>query len=336
MSEIQTVEQFIMSYAQNNVTGSKEFSQFTSSHYGYLAHKQDGTAVFGTQRIFQGDHLRIYLHPFNAPLYGLSPKHYHNYFEMGYLLRGRATSISDGVETELIAGDLFICNLQSLHQCKTFGTDDYLFNIMIMPSMFDDSFLQMIEGNHLFTSFFMNSIMNVNNENSCMVFHLQPESSLQFFLHKLMVEYLSHPEQKDPVYLQLLLACFFRELGRNYGDKMEQESQQEQKDLSISQVISYLTDHFSTATLQSTAEHFHYTTRFMTGYISRYTNQSFSDIMKELKLRKTCEYILNTDDTFEVIAEKVGYSSSGYLNSVFRKKFGMSMGEYRKYHRGKK
>ena len=82
MSEIQTVEQFIMSYAQNNVTGSKEFSQFTSSHYGYLAHKQDGTAVFGTQRIFQGDHLRIYLHPFNAPLYGLSPKHYHNYFEM--------------------------------------------------------------------------------------------------------------------------------------------------------------------------------------------------------------------------------------------------------------
>ena len=74
----------------------------------------------------------------------------------------------------------------------------------------------------------------------------------------------------------------------------------------------------------------------MTGYISRYTNQSFSDIMKELKLRKTCEYILNTDDTFEVIAEKVGYSSSGYLNSVFRKKFGMSMGEYRKYHRGKK
>ena len=120
---------------------------------------------------------------------GASPLHRHNYFEMGFVFQGECISISDGEEAHLHEGDLFIVSLQALHQMKTFSLDDYVFNIMINTSLFDQQFFQMIAGNDLFTQFFMNSILNIRSD-SCMIFRSGGQTDFIYYLYKLLCEYL--------------------------------------------------------------------------------------------------------------------------------------------------
>lgn len=271
--------------------------------------------------------LKVLMHPFKRQTNGASPLHRHNYFEMGFVFQGECISISDGEEAHLHEGDLFIVSLQALHQMKTFSLDDYVFNIMINTSLFDQQFFQMIAGNDLFTQFFMNSILNIRSD-SCMIFRSGGQTDFIYYLYKLLCEYLFSTDC-DQTYIRLLLACMFRELSRQYKSDMETMSREENQGLSISSVLQYLTEHYDSATLQSTADQFHYTTRFMTSFIAKYTGSSFGSILRELKLQNASRLVLHSELSFEEIAKAVGYNERGYLDRVFKKRFGKTMREYR-------
>lgn len=272
--------------------------------------------------------LNVLLHPFKRQKDGASPLHRHAYFEMGFVFQGECISSSDGIETRLQAGDLFIVSLQALHQMKTFSEQDYVFNIMIRTSLFDQRFFETIAGYDLFSQFFMNSILNIPSD-SCLIFRSGGQSDFTYYIYKILCEFLFE-DRPDQNYIRLLLACVFRELSRQYHQEMEDKSRRENEGLSISAVLEYLTEQYATATLQSTAAHFHYTSRFLSGFISKYTGSSFAGILRELKLQNASHMVERTDLSFHEIAKAVGYNERGYLDRVFKKRFGKTMSEYRK------
>lgn len=200
---------------------------------------------------------------------------------------------------------------------------------MISPSVFDHDFLATASTNEKFTAFFSDSRLNIQNKNSLLISHASNYSSLQFFLHKLIVEYLTDLQGIKTAYLELLLNCLLREISQAYILDRKEENDSLCANLPITQIIEYLSEHLATATLESTALHFHYTPRYLTSYLAQYANQSFSKLIKEMKLVKTCEYLRYSNISLGEIAEKVGYNNSGYLNKLFKERYGLSLSRYR-------
>lgn len=60
------------------------------------------------------------------------------------------------------------------------------------------------------------------------------------------------------------------------------------------------------------------------------TGKTINRFVREIRLNKAKELILNSDKTIAEIAYEVGFGSSTYFNRCFHKHFGSSPGEFRK------
>lgn len=62
----------------------------------------------------------------------------------------------------------------------------------------------------------------------------------------------------------------------------------------------------------------------------QYYGRTPSQLITEIRMNLAREYLRNTGDTLEVIAEKIGYHSVSQLHKVFQQVYGESPGTYRK------
>ena len=66
--------------------------------------------------------------------------------------------------------------------------------------------------------------------------------------------------------------------------------------------------------------------------IRQNTGVSFTDLLKQIRMSRATEYLLNTDLPVFEIAEIVGYHSADHFSRVFRSQFRCSPQEYRRTH----
>ena len=59
------------------------------------------------------------------------------------------------------------------------------------------------------------------------------------------------------------------------------------------------------------------------------TGKSVNQYIRELRLSKAASLLKETDITIAEIAYKVGFSSQSYFNKVFRKRYGITPGDYK-------
>lgn len=95
----------------------------------------------------------------------------------------------------------------------------------------------------------------------------------------------------------------------------------------------YMVDHYRTATLASTAKHFHYSESYLSRLISRQLGMSFSQLLQTIRLDKSCELLINSDVKITELCERVGYDNESYYIQLFRKVYGITPLQYRKKHR---
>ena len=65
----------------------------------------------------------------------------------------------------------------------------------------------------------------------------------------------------------------------------------------------------------------------------RETGQTTVNYIKELRLNKACDYLVNSGKSIADISKEVGYEDSQYFFRVFKKTTGLTPLEYRKAHR---
>ena len=323
------IRQKLLSYAKLEANTIKDFMKYNKEVKKPIRNRyKQVITVSDIPIIRKGLEIDVLLHPFRLQKNGASPLHKHTYFEMGFVFKGSCTSISDGHITKLNEGDVFIVNRNVLHQLKTDTIDDYVFNIVISLSAFNDQFLNMISHDNPVKNFFVNSILD-NQEKSCLVFRRDQENEASFFILKLIYECIKFG-YTDNNYIRLLLACIFRELSSKYQKETDERSKTKDREMTISKVLDYLAENYATVTLKSTAEYFHYSTRYITTFISKYTGKSFSYIVREFKLQNAIYMALYTKLSFADIANSVGYSERGYLDRTLKTHTGKTLSEHRK------
>lgn len=278
--------------------------------------------------IFKSDeNIIVSCHPFAAN--GHIVKHSHNYFELIYLARGNCDQMIDQTPCNLKEGDMVILSPNAKHSVNISSPKDLLFNIIIKPSLFRESFFCLIAENDMMSHFFLTSLFTMSEKNHFLYFPRHTNCAGAAHIQALIREYY----EKDLCYkksLECYLALLFSELLRSYRHKIDEENYEAMGNQALSSILSYMNLHKNEATLSSVAEEFHYHPNYLSGLIKKYTNKSFSEIIQEGKMQEACYYLKHTDMPIDDIVQLMNYYDRSYFNRVFKKTFGMTPGEYKK------
>lgn len=120
-------------------------------------------------------------------------------------------------------------------------------------------------------------------------------------------------------------------LQQNYFDDVRYLQIGAGGDPRLIQLANYLFDNFRTVTMKSLAEEFHYNESYLSALISEKTGQTFTSLMRTLRLSRA-EEILCTTPTIKLadVCERVGYNDTVRFIKDFKEKYGVTPAKYKR------
>lgn len=98
-----------------------------------------------------------------------------------------------------------------------------------------------------------------------------------------------------------------------------------------SEIFQYLYTHLNEKiTLSMLSQQFYMSESAVSSYIKRTTGLSFFDLLNEMRVGKTINYLLYTDFTLEELAEILGFVDGAHISKVFLARIGMKANDFRK------
>ena len=120
-----------------------------------------------------------------------------------------------------------------------------------------------------------------------------------------------------------LVICFLR-------SQTQLSLQPAAKEGDPSQIFLYLYSHLNEKiTLAGLSKLFFMSESAISSYITSTTGLSFFDLLSEMRVGKTINYLLYTDLTLEELAEILGFVDSAHISKVFLTRIGMNANEFR-------
>lgn len=155
----------------------------------------------------------------------------------------------------------------------------------------------------------------------------QQLAASQFFaknsLTQLLISLLKPEVINEFVYQNLLLPSFSAYHQTGAADSNRQ----------LAAVVDYLNQHYTDAdiSLELLSDRFGLDIVALSKGFKRFTHSTFIDYLTTLRLTEAKRRLIETNDHISAIAESIGYNSS-YFNRLFKRKFGVTPGQYRQAH----
>ena len=98
----------------------------------------------------------------------------------------------------------------------------------------------------------------------------------------------------------------------------------------IKGILDYIREHFGEEiTIKQAAELCFYSESHFMKYFKQYAGMPFIQYLNDYRLTMTGEFLQNTEESVTQIALKCGFENLSYFNRLFRRKFGVTPGQYR-------
>lgn len=272
----------------------------------------------------------------NMP-YQVDLMHYHNFFEISYVLSGSCTFLFEGETARLSAGDVCIVSPLSRHSLPL-KPGCICLSIVVRRSTVDSLFGRLLAQQDLLSMFFRNSLYEPRRANYILLKtgsdQLTFQTAQQLTYETNLTELYSNSCSAS--LLDLFLARSLR-AGRNAIALYRYEGYS-RKDFDFALVLQYIQQNYRTVTLSDLAEAFCFDEAYLSKLIRKNMGQKFTDVLRAVKMNRAMEYLMNTPMKISKIAEAVGYDSADHFSRIFRRVYGISPQQYRlhgpEYRRG--
>lgn len=245
--------------------------------------------------------------------------HRHDFVEILYVCKGRVANRVDGETLYMEQGDLCLHNTRARHCLDCIDPEAVLINIDLFPSLFEGVLRAFYEDD--------NPISNLlraqeGPERNYIYFAARSDALIPNRMREIIYEY-TQAGFRSSFALEAYLILLFTTLNRlgeysYYG-----------VDETTLQILDYIRENCTCATLNEMAQHFHYTPNYLTRLIKMRTGRNCKDIMKEAKLQRALSLLTNSQMPVGEIAEKVGYHSVSHFFKVFKEEYGITPRQYR-------
>ena len=115
------------------------------------------------------------------------------------------------------------------------------------------------------------------------------------------------------------------------GGLPEEKNEDTAHVISNTEIIQYIYNHLSEKlTLKDLSAKFFMCESSISHYIKSTTGLSYFDLINEMRIGKTINFLLYTDLTMEELAEILGFVDGAHISKVFMSRIGMKASDYRK------
>lgn len=252
-----------------------------------------------------------------------------DYFEICYVFRGSCQLRFEKEEFTLSEGDLCIIAPMSHQEAVIDDTTSVILMISIRKSTFDSTFFSLLSQKDLLSCFFRTHLYNEASPNYLLFMTNNSPDTKAIIKNLFMGNYM------DDLYANngtiSWVNILFLHILRNYSNTIRFYNYHLAADFSM--ILQYIQHNYRTLGLKELAESFHYNESHLSILIKKNTGSSFTDLITNLKISDSIDYLQRTDESIEKIAEYVGYNSADHFSRTFRKYYQYSPMQYRKIYR---
>lgn len=281
------------------------------------------TDFFCDKNIFRkGHNVRIMKHDRYTPAF----EHYHDVFEMNYVLSGKCIQRISGKKVSFQKGDICFIALNTPHTMEVFD-DSIILNILIRHDTFDDIFLNDLRNKTILTTFFLDNLYK-SYKTDHIIFHTGDDVVIRDMVLEMCVEHLEEDEFSDNL-LTHMASILFSKLMRGYADTADISGTSSRELEEQIRIMDYLQLNYRTATLTETADHFYYSTAYCSRLIKKTTGSTFSALLREIRMKQAERLLRGTPANLSTIAERIGYENEETFIRVFKASRGITPTQYR-------
>ena len=247
-------------------------------------------------------------------------KHAHKFFEFFYITAGKITHKCNGITEELSEGDAALICPGSYHSFSRKGTcihRDLLFSVELMKSA---------------CAYIDDKIYNEITLKGFVKFRMQEDDVLAY--EKQIATFLSYYDVRlRHIQEKLLATSILGHLLFSENDKETPSNDFRTK------CITVINAHFSHANaMKLITDDLCLNQSYLFKRFKSVFNMTLTEYVNDLRIKHASYLLLTTDYTQQKICESVGIESVSYFNKVFKAKYGVSPGQYRRraYENGEK
>ncbi len=255
--------------------------------------------------------------------------HLHNYFEITQVLKGSCTFLFEGEKATLNEGEICIVSPMSGHNMPL-DPDCLAVSVVVRRSTFDSVFGNLLTQKDLLSLFFRNNLYNTRRSNYILL-KTGNDALTNDAMRQLIYECNMLDNYANDCAVSLLNLYLARALrAASAAVTLHHYEGYSAHGFDFALVLHYIQQNYRTVTLSSLAQAFHFSEAHLSKLIHKNLNQSFTDILRTLKMNHALDYLMNTSMKISEIAETVGYDSVDHFSRTFRKVYGQPPQYYRR------
>lgn len=259
--------------------------------------------------------------------YTPSKFHQHEFFEMIYVYSGSAIHEIQGMKQTINKGDVLIISPKVRHALSVFD-DSIILDSLIRKGTFLNHFFEFLKKDNILSSFFQKDLY-LNQHQPIITFHTDKDLELENILLDMFLEHYNEDNLSDNI-LNNLCMIYFAKLVRKHQATVEVFSSISKENTRLLSIISYIQSNYTTVTLVSVANYFHYAPAYLSNYIKEHTGENFIDLIKNIKLNRAVYLLRSSNLSINDICNEIGYESPPHFFRLFKEKYGLTPAKYRK------
>lgn len=253
------------------------------------------------------------------------PLHQHGFFELVYVLEGRATHFRNGEETILSEGECFVMDGTGVHGYAPCAGEPFcIINCVFTPEFLDAA----LRGITKFDELTNHYLLRINAKQ----LRIRPTETVfrdDGTMRPLFEQMFNEFAARRPGYLEMirchLIALLLHILRQSSTDGLPDAGHMVTRSV-IAYIEKYAHGH---CTLEDAAAALNYSPPYLSRRFKLDTGMTFSAYLQKTRIDNACSLLINTDLPVEAVASAIGYTDMKHFHHLFRRVKGRTPREYR-------
>ena len=245
----------------------------------------------------------------NNPRITMKAPHYHNYYEIYYLMQGRCNMLIDDSIYNLIPNDLVLIPPNVIH--KTTYTDNTRQRVAIT-----------------FTEDYIAPCLSDILKDGCSinVFRIPNSDFVKDVFQKISIEVVNESEISKE-----LLKCYLTELLAYVARNIKCKIEDSENSSLMNHVMDYILENYdSNITLDTLATISGYSKNYFSKLFKETVGMCYKEYITLTRLKVAENLLRTTNKSIREIAIACGFNDSNYFSTVFQNKYGIPPTKYKK------